>query len=203
MGIERGGYFYDQNGFPLANLNGSLASGVLADDHLKATLEQKGCESGRHGPDHRFAVGYIPSVQGMADRCRLDNECQQLQRLPGKGQQHQSRQRHLCSETVAHTMGQPAGPFGKLQLQDRRDRRTPDRQCVQCVQLQLCGGRMDQYRGTRHMGQRLQGVLQLRPHVFNEATYQFLTCNIQSNENQYNSHMQSWPQDVQQRCRLR
>ena len=45
------GYFYDQNGFPLANLNGSLASGVLADDHLKATLEQKGGESGRHGPD--------------------------------------------------------------------------------------------------------------------------------------------------------
>ena len=40
------GYFYDQNGFPLANLNGSLASGVLADDHLKATLEQKGVKVG-------------------------------------------------------------------------------------------------------------------------------------------------------------
>ncbi|MDE6556160.1 MAG: TonB-dependent receptor, partial [Duncaniella sp.] len=36
------GYFYNQNGDPLANLNGKLASGILAEDHLYATLEQKG-----------------------------------------------------------------------------------------------------------------------------------------------------------------
>lgn len=36
------GYFYNQNGEPLANLNGKVASGILAEDHLHATLEQKG-----------------------------------------------------------------------------------------------------------------------------------------------------------------
>lgn len=36
------GYFYNQNGSPLANLNGTIASGILAEDHLHATLEQKG-----------------------------------------------------------------------------------------------------------------------------------------------------------------
>lgn len=36
------GYFYNQDGAPLANLNGTIASGILAEDHLSATLEQKG-----------------------------------------------------------------------------------------------------------------------------------------------------------------
>lgn len=36
------GYFYNQNGAPLANLNGTVASGIMAEDHLHATLEQKG-----------------------------------------------------------------------------------------------------------------------------------------------------------------
>lgn len=36
------GYFYNQNGDPLASTNGTLASGIMAPDHLYATLEQKG-----------------------------------------------------------------------------------------------------------------------------------------------------------------
>ncbi len=36
------GYFYNQDGYPIKNLNGGLASGILAEDHLKATLNQKG-----------------------------------------------------------------------------------------------------------------------------------------------------------------
>ena len=36
------GYFYNQNGAPLSNLDGTIASGILAPDHLHATLEQKG-----------------------------------------------------------------------------------------------------------------------------------------------------------------
>lgn len=36
------GYFYNQNGAPLADLNGTLASGIMAPDHLHATLAQKG-----------------------------------------------------------------------------------------------------------------------------------------------------------------
>ncbi len=36
------GYFYNQNGAPLAKLDGTVASGILAEDHLHATLEQKG-----------------------------------------------------------------------------------------------------------------------------------------------------------------
>ena len=36
------GYFYNQNGAPLASLNGTIASGIMAPDHLFATLEQKG-----------------------------------------------------------------------------------------------------------------------------------------------------------------
>ncbi len=36
------GYFYNQDGAPLKSLNGTVASGILAEDHLHATLEQKG-----------------------------------------------------------------------------------------------------------------------------------------------------------------
>ena len=40
------GYFYNNYGQPLANLKGDLASGVLAADHAKATLNQKGRKVG-------------------------------------------------------------------------------------------------------------------------------------------------------------
>ena len=36
------GYFYNQNGAPLATLKGKIASGIGAPDHLSATLKQKG-----------------------------------------------------------------------------------------------------------------------------------------------------------------
>ncbi|MDE6048640.1 MAG: hypothetical protein K2G09_02980 [Paramuribaculum sp.] len=40
------GYFYNQDGQPLKNLNGDIASGILAEDHTKATLNQKGVKVG-------------------------------------------------------------------------------------------------------------------------------------------------------------
>lgn len=40
------GYFYNSYGQPLADLKGNLASGVLAPDHIKATLNQKGRKVG-------------------------------------------------------------------------------------------------------------------------------------------------------------
>ena len=40
------GYFYNQNGQPLADLRGNIASGVLAEDHAHATLNQKGVKVG-------------------------------------------------------------------------------------------------------------------------------------------------------------
>ncbi|MBQ1933073.1 MAG: carboxypeptidase-like regulatory domain-containing protein [Muribaculaceae bacterium] len=40
------GYFYNQNGQPLKNLQGDIASGVLADDHARSVLMQKGIKVG-------------------------------------------------------------------------------------------------------------------------------------------------------------
>ena len=40
------GYFYNEQGQPLANLQGEIASGVLAPDHVKAQLNQKGIHVG-------------------------------------------------------------------------------------------------------------------------------------------------------------
>lgn len=40
------GYFYNQEGQPLADLRGAIASGVLAEDHARATLNQKGRKVG-------------------------------------------------------------------------------------------------------------------------------------------------------------
>lgn len=40
------GYFYDIEGNPLSSLDGSIASGILAPDHLSATLNQKGVKVG-------------------------------------------------------------------------------------------------------------------------------------------------------------
>lgn len=40
------GYFYDLNGQPLASLKPTLASGMMAEDHLSAVLEQKGVKVG-------------------------------------------------------------------------------------------------------------------------------------------------------------
>lgn len=41
------GYFYNQNGQPLANINtGAIASGIYAPDHVSATLNQKGIKVG-------------------------------------------------------------------------------------------------------------------------------------------------------------
>ena len=40
------GYFYNQLGQPLADLNGNVASGIMAPDHLHATINQKGIKVG-------------------------------------------------------------------------------------------------------------------------------------------------------------
>lgn len=40
------GYFYNQMGQPLANLRGDLAQGIMAEDHARATLIQKGRKIG-------------------------------------------------------------------------------------------------------------------------------------------------------------
>ena len=40
------GYFYNQNGQPLADLRGTVASGILADDHAYTVLNQKGIKVG-------------------------------------------------------------------------------------------------------------------------------------------------------------
>ncbi|MGN1246332.1 MAG: TonB-dependent receptor [Muribaculaceae bacterium] len=40
------GYFYNQNGQPLSDLRGNIASGILADDHAYARLNQKGVKVG-------------------------------------------------------------------------------------------------------------------------------------------------------------
>lgn len=40
------GYFYNQNGQPLSDLRGNIASGIYAPDHAKATLNQKGVKVG-------------------------------------------------------------------------------------------------------------------------------------------------------------
>ena len=40
------GYFYNQQGQPLKNLSGAIASGILAEDHAKATVLQKGRKVG-------------------------------------------------------------------------------------------------------------------------------------------------------------
>lgn len=40
------GYFYNQNGEPLKDLRGTVASGILADDHAWAVLNQKGVKVG-------------------------------------------------------------------------------------------------------------------------------------------------------------
>lgn len=40
------GYFYNQEGQPLADLRGNLASGILAPDHASATVNQKGVKVG-------------------------------------------------------------------------------------------------------------------------------------------------------------
>ncbi|MDE7369342.1 MAG: TonB-dependent receptor, partial [Muribaculaceae bacterium] len=40
------GYFYNQLGQPLADINGNVASGIMAPDHLHATINQKGIKVG-------------------------------------------------------------------------------------------------------------------------------------------------------------
>lgn len=40
------GYFYNQNGQPLANLRGDIADGIFAENHAHATLNQKGVKIG-------------------------------------------------------------------------------------------------------------------------------------------------------------
>ncbi len=55
------GYFYNQNGAPLSNLNGTIASGIMAEDHLSATLEQKGVKvSGSAQTTTAFGVTFRP-----------------------------------------------------------------------------------------------------------------------------------------------
>ncbi|MBO4954988.1 MAG: carboxypeptidase-like regulatory domain-containing protein [Muribaculaceae bacterium] len=55
------GYFYNQNGAPLANTNGTIASGILAPDHLWATLNQKGVKvSGSAQTTMSYGVTFRP-----------------------------------------------------------------------------------------------------------------------------------------------
>ncbi len=59
------GYFYNQDGDPLASVNGTIASGIMAPDHLKATLEQKGVKVGGSAQT-TGAVGLVfKPIKGM------------------------------------------------------------------------------------------------------------------------------------------
>ncbi len=62
------GYFYDSAGYALAKLDGTLASGPMAEDHLSATLNQDGIKVGgsaqttgavsvRFKPDRNWRIG--------------------------------------------------------------------------------------------------------------------------------------------------
>lgn len=58
-------YFYNQLGQPLKTLKGNIASGIMAPDHLKATLEQKGGHvDGMPQTTASFAVTFKP-VKGL------------------------------------------------------------------------------------------------------------------------------------------
>ncbi|MBD5346151.1 MAG: TonB-dependent receptor plug domain-containing protein [Bacteroides sp.] len=59
------GYFYNQDGEPLSSVNGSIASGMLAPDHLWATLEQKGVKVGGSAQTTAALGLIVKPFQGM------------------------------------------------------------------------------------------------------------------------------------------
>lgn len=59
------GYFYNQDGDPLASINGTIASGVMAPDHLWATLEQKGVKVGGSAQTTAAVGLVVKPFQGM------------------------------------------------------------------------------------------------------------------------------------------
>lgn len=59
------GYFYNQDGEPLASTNGAIASGIMAPDHLWATLEQKGVKVGGSAQTTGALGLVIKPFQGM------------------------------------------------------------------------------------------------------------------------------------------
>lgn len=59
------GYFYNQDGEPLSSVNGSIASGILAPDHLWATLDQKGVKVGGSAQTTAALGLIVKPFQGM------------------------------------------------------------------------------------------------------------------------------------------
>lgn len=59
------GYFYNQDGDPLSSITGNIASGVMAPDHLWATLEQKGVKVGGSAQTTAAIGLVIKPFQGM------------------------------------------------------------------------------------------------------------------------------------------
>ncbi len=59
------GYFYNQDGEPLSSTTGSIASGIMAPDHLWATLEQKGVKVGGSAQTTAALGLVVKPFQGM------------------------------------------------------------------------------------------------------------------------------------------
>lgn len=59
------GYFYNSKGLPLKNMDGELASGMLAEDHAKMTMDLKGTPVG-NSAQTTFAIGTrIRPLEGL------------------------------------------------------------------------------------------------------------------------------------------
>lgn len=74
------GYFYSSTGQPLKNLRGDIASGIMAEDHASATLNQKGRKIGgsaqttgfvgltfRPNKSFRFGIDWVASARNYSD----------------------------------------------------------------------------------------------------------------------------------------
>ena len=98
------GYFYNQNGEPLKNLQGDVAAGILADDHLRTTLLQKGMKVGGSAQT-TAAVGVVfKPFDGF--RIGADWTASAL-----RHQHHHlfaaEQRRAFGRRSLAHTLGQP------------------------------------------------------------------------------------------------
>ncbi len=169
------GYIYDSQGQPMtAALDGTVASGIMADDHAWLYLKQKGIKVGGSAQTTGAIGVTVRPMKGLRVSADWNAYGQQLRRLLARlGPERQPD--HRGQGSVAHSVGAPARPLGQLPLQDRQHLRHDLRQREQRLQLQLHHGCAERRSPGGYLAERLRRHVLVRTHLHRKSENQLLT----------------------------
>ena len=165
------GYIYDTQGQPLTKaLDGTVASGIMAEDHAWLNLKQKGIKVGGSAQTTGALGVTVRPMKGLrvsADWNAYGNNYADFY----IGSQHQPERQldRRRERPVENSVGTPARPLGQLRLQDRQRTRHDLRQREQRLRLQLHHGRAVRRSRRRYLAERICRNVLVRSYLYRKT----------------------------------